>query len=75
MAPNRRDVTRQLDILRAGLLLADHTIHKLKHGQPVNADAVLRKPANIRADAKEVRRAIRQSVQVRIPVANKKRIC
>jgi hypothetical protein len=51
---------RQLDILRAGLRIAMMTIRKIKHGQHVDADAVLRK-ASIRADAKEVRDAVKTS--------------
>lgn len=50
--PNRADVLRQLDLLRGGLRIAMTTIRKMKHGQKVDADAVLRRLTLIRAEAK-----------------------
>jgi hypothetical protein len=49
------DLLRQLDLLRGGLRIAMTTIRKLKHNQEVDADAVLRRLALIRAEAKAVR--------------------
>jgi hypothetical protein len=51
----RADVLRQLDLLRGGLRIAMTCIRKMKHNQKVDADAVLRRLALIRAEAKEVR--------------------
>ncbi len=58
-APTRGDVIRQLDILRGGLRIAMTTIQKMKKGLPVDAEAVLNRLALIRAEAKEVRDAVK----------------
>lgn len=52
--PTRGDVIRQLDVLRGRLRIAMTTIRKMNHGDKADADAVLRKLAQIRAEAKEV---------------------
>jgi hypothetical protein len=49
------EMIRHLDLLRGGLRIAISTIRKMKHGQKVDAAAVLRRLALIRAEAKEVR--------------------
>jgi hypothetical protein len=61
MTPTRGDVIRQLDILRGGLRIAMTTIQKMKDNKKVNTDAVLRRLALIRAEAKEVRDAVKPS--------------
>lgn len=50
---------RHVDILRAGLRIAMTTIRKMQTKQKVDADALLRRLAVMRAEAKEVRDAIR----------------
>jgi hypothetical protein len=49
------DVLHHLDILRPCLCIAMTTIRKVKHNQKVDTDAVLRRLALIRAEAKEIR--------------------
>lgn len=60
-SPTRGEVIRQLDILRGGLRIAMTTIRKLQAKQKIDVDPVLRRLALIRAEAKEVRDAVRQS--------------
>jgi hypothetical protein len=55
---NPSDLIRHLDCTRAGLRLAMTTIRKMKQGQRIDVDAVLRRLASIRAEAKEARDAV-----------------
>jgi hypothetical protein len=57
-APTKKDLIRELDILRAALRLSMSTIRKMKANQPVNTSAVLRKLGAVRADAKAVRDSV-----------------
>jgi hypothetical protein len=59
MPATRKEVLIQLDILRAGLRIANTTIRKLKANQNVDTGPILRKLAMIRSDAECVRDGVR----------------
>ena len=57
----RKEVLRQLDLLRGGVRVAESAIRKLKTNQNVDSGAVLRILSAIRFDAEEVRNSISPS--------------
>jgi hypothetical protein len=54
MPPTRKEVLRQIDIVRGGLRIPMSTIRKMKPNQKVDTAAVLRKLGAIRSEAKGV---------------------
>lgn len=54
MQPTRKEVFRQIEIVRGGLRIAMSTIRKMKANQKLDTGAVLKKLGAIRSEAKGV---------------------
>jgi hypothetical protein len=54
MQPTRKEVLRQIEIVRGGLIIAMSTIRRMKANQKVDTGTVLKKLGAIRSEAKGV---------------------